>query len=417
MDAANPLCRCSLLAVGLVALIGCQSDRTSQLATARGQQPPLDPIAPIAPIAPPANVPPPGPTLAPVVGSPVGAFAIDTKGPVVPVGLNGAAKTAVTAADLLRSSVPRVKIVARVGESNVITDQEVIEGVYQQFRELAALDGHARSTKQKEMYNQVLRKTIERELILDEMYTKLKKANKMAIIDEVKELATQSIDRQLRMFRKDTGAKSDEEFAAILRTQGLTVQVIRRQMERQFMAEQYVSSVLKEKGRRAGLADVRAYYDQHQDEFRRPDRVVWQHLFIAVRNYPNAQAAYNQAAALAQQANAGADLAELSVKYDEGFAKQQKGLGAGEKRNEIQPADLEATVWSLRPGQVSDVLQTPTGYHLVKVVERDVAGVQPFDAALQNKIRDKLTRAQMENEYQKLVDELWRKGVVRVFDE
>lgn len=417
MDAANPLCRCLLLAVGLVTLIGCQSDRAAQIA--RGQQPPRDPLAPLAPTAPPptAALPAVSPIGgAPVMGSPVGLTA-DAKGPIIPTGLNGPAKTAVTAADLLRSSVPRVKIVARVGENNVITDQEVIEGVYQQFRELAALDGHARSTKQKEMYNQVLRKTIERELILDEMYTKLKKANKMNIIDEVKELSTQSTDRQLRMFRNDTGAKSNEEFAAILRTQGLTVEVIRRQMERQFMAEQYISSVLKEKGRRAGLGEVREYYDKHPEEFQTSDRVKWQHLFVAVRNYPNPQAAYNQAAALAAQANAGADFAALSMKHDEGFAKQQKGFGTGEKRNEIQPADLEATVWSLKPGQVSGILQTPTGYHLVKVAERENAGVQRFDAALQNKIRDKLTRAQMETEYQKLVDELWRKGVVRVFDE
>ena len=421
MDAANPLCRCLLLSLALVALNGCMSERADKVAPgafARGQQPqPTDPLAPRAPLAPPAPgapiVSPVGGT--PVVGSPVGPLAPDARGPIVPTGLTGPVKTAVNAADLLRNSVPRVKIVARIGENNVITDQEVIEGVYQQYRELAALDGHARNAKQKQMYDQVLRKTIERELILDEMYTKLKKANKMNIIDEIKELATTSTDRQLRAFRKDTGAGSDEEFAAILRTQGLTVQVIRRQMERQFMAEQYVSSMLKEKARRAGLGEVRDYYDRHPNEFQTPDRVRWQHLFVALKNYPNAQAAYDRIAALAQQAN-GADFGALSAKYDEGFAKHQKGFGSGEKRNEIQPADLEATVWTLKPGQMSGILQTPTGYHLVKVVERDYSGVRPFDADLQNKIRDKITRAQMEIEYNKLVDELWRKGVVRVFE-
>lgn len=423
MDAANPLCRCFLLAVGLAALIGCQSDRASQIAPgafARGQQPqPVDPLAPVAPLAPPpvAGAPPViSPVgVTPVIGSPVTP---GDAGAVVPSGLNGPAKTAVTAAELLRASVPRVKTVAVVGSTlNVITDQEIIEGVYQQYRELAALEGHARSVKQKEMYNQILRKTIERELILDEMYTKLKKANKQNVIDEIKDLATQSTDRQLRAFKNDTGAKSDDEFAALLRTQGLTVQVIRRQMERQFMAEQYLGSALKERARRPGLAEVRDYYDRHPEEFKTPDRVRWQHLFVAVKNYPNPQAAYNQIAALAQQANSGADFAALSMKYDEGFAKQQKGFGTGEKRGEVQPADLEDTVWSLKPGQVSGVLQTPTGYHLVKVVERDFAGVRPFDTAVQNKVRDKLTRAQMEVEYNKLIDELWRKGVVRVFDE
>ncbi len=439
MDAANPLCRCLLLAVGLAAVMGCQTDRADLIAPIpRGQMPqPVDPLAPVAPLAPPSNpvagspVPytPIGPAApakpdgvsvvpelgsGPVAGSPVPT---DLKGPLVQKTGFTAPKGITTAADALRVSVPRIKVVAIVGANNVITDQEVAEGVYQQYHQLATLDGHARSARQKEMYTIVLRKTIERELILDEMYAKLKKANKLNIVEEIKEFATQAADRQLRAFRTAEGAKSEDEFAAILRTQGLTVQVIRRQMERQLMAEQYVSSALKEKGRRAGLAEIRDYYDKHPTEFQAPDRVKWQHLFIATKNYATPRAAYDRAAALWQQAANGADFGAIAVQFDEGFAKQQKGFGTGEKRKEIQPADLEDTVWAIKAGQSSGVIQTPTGYHVVKVVERDYAGVQPFDAAVQNKIREKLSRASMETEYKKLVEELWRKGVVQVFEQ
>ncbi|MBP3957619.1 peptidyl-prolyl cis-trans isomerase [Gemmata sp. G18] len=441
MDAANPLCRCLLLAAGLVAVIGCQSDKGSRIA--RGQFPQAaDPIAPGAPIAPPAPaVPVPGspvsslpadplgpiaparPTdLAPVVPAVVGAVA----GSPVPPGPNGPIEKAsavggirniATATDLLRTSVPRIKVVAIVGANNVITDQEVIEAVYQQYRELAALEGAARTAKQKQMYAQVLRKTIERELVLDDMYAKLKKANKMNVIDEIKEFATQSTDRQMRMIRTESGAKSDEEFAAVLRAQGLTVQVLRRQFERQMMAEQYISSALREKTRRAGLGEIRDYYDRHPDQFQAADRVKWQHLFVAVKNYKTPQDAQQHATGLWQKASAGADFGELAVKFDEGLAKQQKGFGTGEKHNEIQPVDVESTVWSLKPGQVSGVIQTPTGYHIVKVAERDYAGVQPFDTAVQSKIREKLTKNIMDTEYKKLVEELWRKNSVYVFPE
>ncbi len=443
MDAANPLCRCLLLVAGL-AVIGCQSDKGSQIA--RGQFPQT--ADPVAPIAPPAPITPPAP-IAPVVGAPVvpGAPATtDPLGPIaptkpadlptvvpaigggpvmgspVPVGAKGdIQKTAAVGGtkgavpDLLRTSDPRIKIVAIVGANNVITDQEVIEAVYQQYRELAALEGTARSAKQKQMYEQVLRKTIERELVLDEMYAKLKKANKMNIIDDIKGIATQTTDRQMRAIRSDMGAKTDAEFAAILRAQGLTVEVIRRQLERQMMAEQYISSALREKVHRAGLGEIRDYYDQHPDQFQAPDRVKWQHLFVAMKNYKTPEDAQKQATALWQQALSGADFGQLAMKFDEGIAKQQKGFGTGEKRNEIQPVDVETTVWSLKPGQTSGLIQTPTGYHIVKVVERDYAGVQPFDSAVQNKIREKLTKTIMDTEYKKLVDDLWRKNSVRIF--
>ena len=416
MDAANPLCRCFLLAA--LAAAGCQSDEASRIAPIRRGQMPADPLAPRAPLAPPTASPPAfapaGPVGAPVIGS------------AVPVGGGGStvvrtgfttAKSVASSVDLLRAAVPRIKIVARVGETNVITDQEVIEGVYQQFHQLAALDGRARGAKQKELYDLVLRKTIERELILDDMYAKLKKANKPQVIEEIKEFASAAADRQLRAFRADSGARSDDEFAAILRAQGLTAEVVRRQMERQMMAEQYVASALKEKVQRAGLGEVRRYYDAHPDEFRAPDRVKWQHVFVSFRNHATPQAAHAHAAALAQKAAAGADFAALATQYDEGLAKHQKGFGTGELRGEVLPADVGPTVWALKPGQVSGLVQTPTGYHVVKVVEREYAGVKPFDAAVQNKIRDQISKANSEAEYKKLVDELWRKGVVRVFEE
>jgi hypothetical protein len=484
--AANPLCRFLVLAVGLLAVIGCQSDDSGSRARSQMPQDPLAPVAPpvmppvppitptvpytpgvpsapIVPTVPPtASAPPytPAPTapsvsgapmalvtptapiapatgpvpgggglavpVAPVVGSPVQP---STKGPLV---LNTGAFTVVNpaptgplAAELLKKSQPQVKVVAIVGANNVITDREVIESVWQQYDQLKKLEGHEREAKQKELYESALREVIKRELILDEMYTKLKKANKSSVIDEIKELATQVADKQVRDMKKRLGAKSDEDLKEWLRYQGLTLAVLRRQWERQVMAQQYINSMLKEKGRRVSLVEIREYYDKHPDEFKTSDRVKWQHIFVSFGNPPNPQAAQTRMEAILKRVEAGDDFAALSVQFDEGFAKHQKGFGTGERRSGredskedwIQPEDIEPTVWSLKPGQVSAVVQTPTGYHLVKVVEREYAGTRPFDAKLQNEIREKLNKAILDADEVKLVEELWRKGVVRVIED
>jgi parvulin-like peptidyl-prolyl isomerase len=440
MEAANPLCRLLLLAAGLAVVIGCQSDGPN----ARGQMPqdPLAPVAPpptpppgtsgsftpIAPFTPSApsapSVPvPPGPAGAPATGPslvfPGGAVAGQPVPPtdkgtgVVSAGFTGAKK--VSPDEALKNGTPRVKVVAIVGSNNVITDQEVIESVWQQNEELAKLDGHEREAKQKQLYTIALRKTIERELILDEMYTRLKKANKMVVIEELKDIAVQSTDRQIRDMKKKLGLKSDEELNMWLRIQGLTLPVYRRQFERQIMSQQYISSMLKEKGRKVGLAEIRDYYDKHPEEFRSPDRVKWQHVFVSAAKNP--QGASDQAEAIRQQAASGVDLGGLSKQFDDGIAGRQNGFGVGETRGEILPADVESTVWALKPGQLSAVIQTPTGFHIVKVVERDYAGVLPFDAKLQAKIRDKLNDAIYEAESKKMIEDLWRKGSVRVIPE
>ncbi len=248
------------------------------------------------------------------------------------------------------------------------------------------------------------------------MAARLKKAGKGSVADEIKEHAGKTADRELRRRKKLMGVQTDDELKEIFSTQGLTLPVVRRQLERQMMATEYVRSVLKEKGKLPGLADVRAYYDAHPDEFRTADRVKWQDIFISPNKFPSREAAAAHAAAVRQQAAAGADFAALSKEHDHGLAGQQGGEGVGQKRGEIQPADVEPAVWALRPGEVSGVVETPAGFHVVKVAEREYAGVRPYDEKTQAEVREKLLDRLYDREYKRLVEELWRRGVVRVME-
>lgn len=433
MEVAYPLSRFLVLATALAAAIGCQSDASG--VNARGQMPqdplapiappppprigaptPIDPLSPIAPIPPlPPNNPQPGvvPTIpgGPIAGSPVPP---DARQPVVPA---GGLKQLPTAVEILKNSTPQVKVVAIVGANNVITDQEVRESVWQQNFLLTGLEGRKREEKIQELYTKALRRTIERELILDDMYSKLSKAKKTGIIDEIREESKQRADAQIKAIRKELHLTSDDDFNFWLRVQALTLPVLRRQYERDNMAQAYLSSMLKEKGRKVGLAEIRDYYDKHPEEFELPDKVKWQHIFISAAKHPAPKAAYEYTQALWKKAADGEDFTALSKQYDEGFAKMQNGFGTGELRDKIQPPDIEEAIWALKPGQISGILQTPTGWHIVKVVERNYSGVMPFDAKVQNKIRNKLNETITAAEMKKLVEELWRKGVVRVLDE
>ena len=179
----------------------------------------------------------------------------------------------------MKESVPQIKVVALIGASHLVTDQEVIEAVRQRLGEFRDLPGPARTAKEKELYTAELRRIIERELILDDMYAKLKKQGRLALADEIKEFAEKAADQSLRSIRNGYGLKTDEEFQAVLRMQGLTQPVIRRQIERQIMADEYVRSAIKEKGRTPGFADIRAYYERtsRRVQVRRP-RQVARHL-------------------------------------------------------------------------------------------------------------------------------------------
>ena len=52
----------------------------------------------------------------------------------------------------------------------------------------------------------------------------------------------------------------------------------------------------------------------------------------------------------------------------------------------------------------------------MKVVERDYAGLRPLDTKVQGEIRQKLMKQYRETEVEKMIEELWRKGAVRVIE-
>jgi parvulin-like peptidyl-prolyl isomerase len=411
MDAANPLSRW-LLAAGMVAAYGCQTDGLSAFSKARGQIP-HQPVVPGSPVVP--SVPTiPGVVTPAAPSGPVPGSAIGTPDPSVQTTGYSSLPNLAQVADLIKDGTPRVKVVALIGSSSVITHEEVIEAVRKQ-PELIGLEGHARTAKEKELYAQELRRIVERELVLDDMYTRLKKNGRLSVIDEVKDYAEKSAEQNLRAIRKFYGIKTDAEFQDWLKAQGLTEQVLRRHFVRQMMADEYIRSMLKERTRTPGFAEIRTYYQQHPEEFHAPDRVKWQHIFISFGQHATPQEAYNHAEMVRRQATSGADFLALVKQYDNGLACRNKdGLGIGELRNEIKPVDLEPTLWALQAGQISGLIETAAGYHIVKVLEREYAGTRNFDIKVQNEIREKLMEQYRKEEFYRLIEELWRKGAVRI---
>ena len=192
-----------------IAAIGCHSVDKMPIPTVRGQVP--EPIAPIPPSGPAAPVSPVGPSSP--LATPASGGAV--QGLPVPAGLTDPAvrtagvaplPTAVKAAALMKESEPQIKVVALIGGTNLITDQEVIEAVRQRLSEFRDLPGPARLAKERALYAEELRRIVERELILDDMYAKLKKQSRLGLVDEIKEFAEKAADQNLRRSARGPGS-------------------------------------------------------------------------------------------------------------------------------------------------------------------------------------------------------------------
>ncbi len=139
--------------------------------------------------------------------------------------------------------------------------------------------------------------------------------------------------------------------------------------------------------------DVAEYYALHkEDKFTEPEQVRARHILIKVAADAGADAkaaARKKAEELLAKVKAGADFAALAKESSEdpGSAAQGGDLGLF-LRGRMTPA-FEEAAFALQAGGVSDVVETPFGFHVIKVEEHRPGGVKPLEA-VHDEIADSL---------------------------
>lgn len=360
---------------------------------------PTRPEAPVAPVV------PAGKSDAPVV--PLGP-ATPTPGPVTPVGGAEARPAAAKASSAVRP-------IATVGADNFISDEEVSLMMKQRAMDYIMLKGEERVKKEKEVYKEELKKLIDRELILTEFVGRIKK-NNPAAVPELWEQAGKMADSQIRARRTALKFKSDAEFNAELEKQGMDPKLFRRQIERQSLMGTFINMVLKDKVGTPTLAQVQDYYARNQAEFKTDDTIKYQHLFVSTARFNSSDEARRRAEELFNAARTGTDFVKLVKEHGHGDSVLRDGAGVGEKRGEIQPPELEKVIWDIKPGNFSGVVPSENGFHIVRVLERQVAGARPLDEKLQTEIRNRLADQAFKAEVDKMTAQLWRQIGVTIVE-
>ncbi|MFQ5817171.1 MAG: peptidylprolyl isomerase [Terriglobia bacterium] len=181
---------------------------------------------------------------------------------------------------------------------------------------------------------------------------------------------------------------TDPEFQRQLEIRGLTLAELREELRRQLSVRKLLAQELAARIE-VSDAEVTAYYQAHQEEFRHPE-VVYHvaHILVTpraeseVRNLSGDDAAGEAQARrkieqLLSRLRAGEDFAELARNVSEDPNSALAGGDLGffpESALEQSEPELRRTVRALAAGSTSGVVRTRNGYHLVKLLARQPAG-------------------------------------------
>ena len=150
--------------------------------------------------------------------------------------------------------------------------------------------------------------------------------------------------------------------------------------------------------------DVQRQYDQSQDQFSTPEQVRASHILFKIDGKDEA-AVRKQAEAVLARAKAGEDFANLANQHTEEEAGKTRGgdldfFGRGAMAKEFEDA-----AFALKPGEISDVVKTQFGLHIIKLTDRRAAAVKTLDE-VKGQIEDQIKWERAQEEAQRIADEL-----------
>jgi len=160
--------------------------------------------------------------------------------------------------------------------------------------------------------------------------------------------------------------------------------------------------------------EVKLYYDAHPQEFTRPEQVVLSEIFLSTEGKSPEEIASVQRKAedLRNRVTKGDDFNEIAKRYSEGSTAKDGGDLGTFKQSELAP-QLEDVVFKMEKGQITDVIQTKTGFEVLKVEAHYKAGLQPMDK-VENEIMNRLYVQKMQPQMRDYLGQLREESYVMV---
>jgi parvulin-like peptidyl-prolyl isomerase len=181
-------------------------------------------------------------------------------------------------------------------------------------------------------------------------------------------------------------------------------------------------------------ADVKKFYDDNPSQFEQPEMVRASHILISTkdpadtnlnpllqRELPPEQRAAKrkQAEELLKRARAGEDFAKLAKQYSDDKGSLDTGGEYTFPRGRMMP-EFEAAAFALKTNEISDIVQTSYGYHIIKLSEKIPAKKVELSPDVASKVKDYLRRQEVqthENELDAYFAKLQKDADVQILDE
>lgn len=190
------------------------------------------------------------------------------------------------------------------------------------------------------------------------------------------EVEDQDVDEAIARLREQNQVKDDAAFAESLKAMGITMEQLRARVHDNIVINRLLSREVPRP--QVTEAELKGRYSRDEERYRIPERVHLEHIILAVGTDPGEEertlANARRLLAAARASGAFQTLVNEEVEAGRGIGGDLGVVAVPDLRQEVATA-----VATLKPGEISEPFRTPTGIHVVRLVERIPASTKPFD--------------------------------------
>jgi peptidyl-prolyl cis-trans isomerase SurA len=295
--------------------------------------------------------------------------------------------------------VPLTTIVAVVNEE-IITSWEVEQALKPLVRD-AEKKGPLSDTARRELRTTVISGLIDKKLAEQ----KIKELNIKVGDDELRQ-AIEDVKKQNNL--------TQEALMMALAGQGLTFEQYRSQMRDQLERLRLVSQEVKAKIQ-VGDQEVRDYYEANRPLFTEEESFRARHIFIKVppkASQAELDALTARVEAIRKETQPPADFAAVAAKYTEDATAKDGGSLGVFKKGDMQ-GEFVQLLERLKPGEVSGIIKTPSGFHIIKLEERVPGKAKSFES-VKAEIEERLYKKKSDERFNQWLGEMKKEATIEI---
>jgi len=210
-------------------------------------------------------------------------------------------------------------------------------------------------------------------------------------------------DWLLEKFMRTNNISDSEELAKILEQQGMNLEQTKKQLLNQGLPGQVIQSEVYNRVS-VGDRELEAFYQEHPDLFRVAGEVTLREIVLLADTEEKRNEVRPRAQQVWQRATSGEDFAELAREVSEAGTSESGGVFGPLQKSDLAEMLVEPA-FMLPQGSVSDMMETPYGFHIIKVDSRIEDRVKSLEE-VREPLRKQLKEQKFQQEFQVFMEQV-----------